>query len=182
MADIAELLSCGGEGRIALLRYCVMSITPEPVFLFLVQEYRFRPTHRAALALYDVFCAPAAAARVRSPTALPPRDLRLSAAISAIRRQWAELQSPAQPEDGIPVSTTVPHRDLFDRLAAALQQDPDGPLARVARLYDPGRTPHQNLPGGTMNAAQKHFVERVWRPVARPALVVAGFWQIGNIE
>jgi hypothetical protein len=33
-----------------------------------------------------------------------------------------------------------------------------------------------------MNAAQQHFVERVWRPVARPELVAAGFWQIANIE
>jgi hypothetical protein len=40
MVDIAEILSRGGEARIALLRYCVMSITPEAVFLFLVQQYR----------------------------------------------------------------------------------------------------------------------------------------------
>ena len=182
MRNVVEILSRGGEGRIALLRYSVMSITPEPLFLFLVQEYRLRPTHLSALALYDVFCAPGVAARVRSPAALPPRDLYLSAATGSIRKQWAVLQSPEQPEDGLRTSTTVPHRNLFDRLAAELQQDPDGALARVARQYDPGRTPHQNLPGGRMNAAQKHFVDKVWRPVARPTLVAAGFWQIATIE
>jgi hypothetical protein len=182
MADIAEILSRGGEARIALLRYCVMSITPEPVFLFLVHEYRLRPAHLSALALYDVFCAPGAPARVRSPAALPPRDLHLSAAADFIRKQWAALHSPGQQEDGVPVSSTVPHRDLFDRLAAALQQDREGALARVARLYDPGRTPHQNLPGGKLSPVQKHFVERVWRPAARPTLVAAGFWQIANVE
>ena len=183
MVDVAEVLSRGGEGRIALLRYCVMSIMPEPVFLFLVGEYRLRPTHRSVLALYDVFCAPGAQARVHSPAALPPRDLHLLATINSIRKQWAALQSPEQREDEIRVAITVPHRNLFDRVAAALQQDdPDGALARVARQYHPDRAPHQNLPGGKMNAAQKHFVEKVWRPVARPTLVAAGFWQIADIE
>jgi len=159
-----------------------MSITPEPVLLFLVKEYRLRPTHPSAMALYDVFCALGAAARLRTPAVLPPRDLRLSAAIGSIRSQWTELHSPQQQEEGVRISTSVPHRDLFDSLAAALLQDPDGPLARVARQYDPDRTPHQNLPGGKMNAVQKHFVEKVWRPLARPTLVAAGFWQIANIE
>ena len=182
MRNIVEILSRGGEGRIALLRYAVMSITPEPLFLFLAQEYRLRPTHLSALALYDVFCAPGAAARVRSQVALPPRDLHLSAAIDLIRKQRSALQSPEQQEDGVRIWTTVPHRNLFDHLAAELQQDPDGSLARVAREYDPGRTPHQNLPDGKMNAAQKHFVDKVCRPVAKPMLVAAGFWQIATIE
>ena len=182
MADVVEILTRGGEGRVALLRYCVMSITPEPVFLFLVREYRLRPTHLAALALYDVFCAPGAMARVRAPSALAPRELHLSAAINAIRKQWAELHAEAQREDGVHISITVPHRDLFDGLATVLQQDPAGALVRVSRHYDPSRAPHQNLPGGKMNAAQRHFVERVWRPFARPVLVAAGFWQIASIE
>jgi len=182
MVNVTEILAQGGEGRIALLRYCVMSITSEPVFLFLVREYRLRPTQQSALALYDVFCAPGAPARVRSPTALPPRDLHLSAATDSIRKQRAALQQREQPEDDVPVSTTIPHRDLFDRVASTLQQDPDGPLARVARDYDPRRMPQQNLPGGRMNAAQKQFVEKLWRPIARPTLVAAGFWQIATIE
>jgi hypothetical protein len=182
MADIAEILSKGGEGRIALLRYCVMSITLEPVFLFLVQEYRLRPTHLSALALYDVFCAPQAPARIRSPEALPPRDLHLSSAAGSIRRQSAALQSPDLGDESVQISITLPHRNLFDRIGDALQRDPQGHVARVARQYDPARTPHQNLPGGRMTAVQKHFVEEVWRPVVRPRLVVAGFWQIANIE
>ena len=179
-ADVVGLLSRGGEGRVALLRYCVMSMTPEPVFLFLVQEYRFRPTPPGALALYDVFCAPGAVARVRSPAGLAPRDMRLTAATAFLRRQWIE-RSPEHPEDRVHVWTTVPHRDLFDRVAVALTQDPRGALAALARRYDPTCAPDGNLPGGKLNAVQRHFVEHVWQPVARPMLVAAGFWQISGI-
>jgi len=182
MIDLAGILSRGGEARIALLRYCVMSITPEPVFLFLVNEYRLRPAHPSALALYDVFCGPEAPVRVRMHDALPPRDLHLSSAAGSIRKQWVALQSPDPQEEGVRTSITVPHRNLFDRVVAALDVDPEGHMGRLALDYDPARTPHQNLPGGKMTAAQKHFVERVWKPVARPKLTAAGFWQIANIE
>lgn len=182
MVDISQILVAGGEARIALLRYCVMSTTPEPVFVFLVRQYRLRPTHVAALALCDVFCLPQATARVRSPAVLPPRDLSLTAASDAIRRQWTLLRSPPAEPGGAGVSITVPHKHLFDRVVDALERDPESPMGRVARQYDPSRAPHQNLPGGRMNAAQKHFVEKVWRPIARPILVAGGFWQIANIE
>src|SRR5437867_2774371 len=80
---LTEILAKGGEQRVALLRYCVMSITMEPVFVFLAQEYRLRPTHAAALALYDVFCARDALARIGVMEALPPRNLQLQAAVES---------------------------------------------------------------------------------------------------
>jgi hypothetical protein len=108
--------------------------------------------------------------------------LHLASAADSIRAQWAALQSPDPPEEGAHIAITVPYRNLFDRVAAALQRDPEGHVARVARQYDPALTPAQNLPGGKMTAVQKRFVEKVWRPVARPRLIAAGFWQIANIE
>jgi hypothetical protein len=32
-----------------------------------------------------------------------------------------------------------------------------------------------------MTAGQKAFVENVWRPRVRPALVAAGFWRVATI-
>ena len=180
--DITEILMKGGEQRIALLRYCVISMAIEPVFVFLAQEYRLRPTHAAALALYDVFCARDALARIKALDALPPRNLQLHATVQSIREQWTQLQSPPHADDRPDVAITAPHRNLFDRVAEAVCNDPTGGFASVASQYDPGVAPLQNLPGGKMNAVQRHFVERVWRPLARPRLVAAGFWQIANIE
>jgi hypothetical protein len=180
--DVTDILVKGGERRVALLRYCVMSVTVEPMFVFLTQEYRLRPTHIAALSLYDVFCAPDAPARVRALDLLPPRNLSLVMATEAIRQQWAWLQRPEQPEEGPTVSITMPHRNLFDPLAHSLQKNPDGHFLQLGSRYDPLLSAQQNLPGGKLNAAQRHFVDNVWRPVARPRLVAAGFWQVANIE
>jgi hypothetical protein len=180
--DIAEILARGGEHRVALLRYCVMSVAMEPVFVFLTQEYRLRPTHTAALALYDVFCARGALARIAVFEALPPRNLQLEATVEAIRAQWTQLQSSPQTDECSGPALTTPHRNLFDRVAEAVMSDPTGRFAAVASQYDPRLASQENLPGGKMNAAQRHFVDRVWRPLARPRLAAAGFWQIANIE
>jgi hypothetical protein len=180
--DIDRILALGGKQRIALLRLCVMSVQMEPVFVFLTQEYRLRPTHDAALALYDVFCAPDAPARIEARHMLAPRDLGLLSAIRSIRQQRDRMLQPEQadPEGGI--SITTPHRNLFDAIARALQENPGGSYARLRSEFDPQLSPEQNLPGGRMNAAQRHFVNYVWRPLARPRLVEAGFWRIANIE
>jgi hypothetical protein len=181
-ADLAEILVKGGERRIALLRYCVMSATMEPLFVFLTQEYRLRPTHIAALALYDVFCAPGAPARIRALNLLPPTNLSLVMATEVIRKQWAYLQRPEQEEEGPMASMTTPHRNLFDFVADSLQKDPDGHFVQLGSRFDPRLSPQQNLPGGKLSAAQRHFVENVWRPIARPRLVAAGFWRVADIE
>ena len=182
MVDIEEILRRGGGARVALLRHCVLSVTMEPLFVFSVREYRLRPTHLAALALYDVFCAAEAPARIRAPRVLPPRDLRIHAAIQVIRMQRAQMQSPAPPDVTSAVPVTTPHRELFDPVAEALRSDPQGGYQALACRYDPARSPHENLPGGRMSAFQRYFVENIWQPVARPQLVAAGFWQMASIE
>ena len=180
--DVAEILTRGGAPRIGLLRYCAMSVTMEPVFVFLTQEYRLRPTHVGALALYDVFCAPEAPARIKAGDALPPRNLPLVAAIQSIRGQWAYLQGAGQPREEAGVSITTPYRNLFDPIARSVQNDAEGAFARLELRFNPQLSPQENLLGGKMNAGQRYFVEKIWRPVVRPRLVAAGFWHIANIE
>lgn len=177
-----EVLTRGGAPRIALLRYCVMSVTMEPVFVFLTQEYRLRPTHVAALALYDVFCAPDAPARIKARDALPPRNLALVAAMRSIRQQWNYLQGTGDPQEEASISITTPYKNLFDPVARSVQNDTKGAFARLELQFDPRLSPQENLPGGNMNAGQRHFVEKIWQPVVRPRLVAAGFWHIANIE
>src|SRR4051812_6970326 len=99
MIDLDETLARGGKERLDLLRYCVMSITMEPVFVFLASQYRLRPTHAGALALFDVFCAPQSRARLSAYELLPPRELGLAGDIAQIRSRWDALQSPPQDED-----------------------------------------------------------------------------------
>jgi hypothetical protein len=179
---IDEALAAGGEPRLALLRFCVMSVTMEPVFVFLAREYQLRPAHAAVLALYDVFCAPDAPVRVYARDLLPPRDLRLLSAAEWSRRQVAQMQATGPSDPGSTVPITAPHRDLFGFVVDRLRGDPGGRFARLSRRYDPRRTPEENLSGGRMSESQRHFRDRIWLPVARPRLVAAGFWQIGTIE
>jgi hypothetical protein len=177
---IETLLERGGEHCIALLRYCVISVTMEPLFVYLAKDYSARPSHPGALALYDVFCAPQTPARIDARSALPPCNLRLTSIIDAIRMQWQQLQEPVRVENRVPV--TAPFRNLFDPVVETLVKDPRGRIARLRRRYDPSRSPLDNLPGGAMTPGQRAFVERVWKPVARPRLVAAGFWRIETIE
>jgi hypothetical protein len=180
-SDLEAILRAGGAGRVALLKHCVKSVTMEPLFLFLVGEYATKPTATAALALYDVFCAPQAFASVKAASALPPRDLRLPAAIAALRRQVDSLASqPTESEALRPV--VIPSRDIFDGVVAAIRNDPDGPLVALANRYDPQLDPFENLPGRRMTAGQRHFVDMIWRPRLRPRLVNAGFWPVATID
>ena len=172
----------GGEARIALLRLCVMTVTLEPMFIFLAQEYRLCPTHASALALYDAFCAPGAPARIAASGALPPQDLHLSSSIQTIRRQWSQMQSVDPPADGHGIPMTTPRRHLFDDVARVCREDTSGGYARIAAGYNPELTPTQNLPGGRMTDGQRQFVEYVWKPKVRPGLIKAAFWKIEDIE
>lgn len=181
MIAIDRTLAAGGAGRIALLRYCVISITPGPLFLFLAQQYRLRPTHSGALALYDVFCEPQAPARLPDYALLPPRQLGLLAAMAPIRAQWSQVQSPAARDPETDIAIATPARHVFDTLVTGLRADASGLSARLAATFDPELTADENLPGGKMSAAQRHFVDRVWVPIAKPRLVGAGFWQIADI-
>jgi hypothetical protein len=179
--DIGEILARGGAPRIAFLRYCVLSISMEPVFVFLAQEFRLRPGHAAALALFDVFCARQAPARLPASEFLPPRELLLEAAIAGIRAQWMQMQSPVPPDEDAALAVATPARTLFDAVSSGVRTDAHGRLAELSATYDPLLTPEENLPGRKINAGQRHFVERVWQPIVKPQLGRAGFWQIATV-
>jgi hypothetical protein len=183
MIDVADMLARGGRGRIDLLRYCVMSIAMEPVFLFLAGEYRLRPTHTGALALYDVFCEPRSAARLSTHDLLPPRELALAAEIALLRERWTAMQAPPADENDAPRTVPAgPGRSLFDALVRGVRADANGKLAALSAAYDPRLSPAENLPGGKMNASQRSFVDNVWQPYAKPRLAGAGFWQIATVS
>jgi hypothetical protein len=182
MIDIADTLARGGRGRIDLLRYCVMSIAMEPLFLFLADEYRLRPTHAGALAIYDVFCEPHSRARLSAHDLLPPRELALAAEVARLRERWTAMQAPPEEDDEEPRTVPAgPGRSLFDTLVRGVRADANGKLAAVSAAYDPWLSPAENLPGGKMNASQRSFVDHVWQPYARPLLASAGFWQIATV-
>jgi hypothetical protein len=179
MIDVEDVLVRGGEGRIALLQHCVMAVRMEPVFIFLAREYRLRPGQAGALALYDLFCAQQAPARLAAYELLPPRQQTLSAAIERIRGQWIPERSDQPPDAEDLVAALTPARNLFDVIVSGLRNDPR--LAELAASYDPRLTPQENLPGRTMTAGQRQFVDGVWRPVVKPRLTAAGFWQMSTI-
>jgi hypothetical protein len=184
--DLNAVLLGGGKTLLDLLQFCVLSVQPAPLFVFLVQEYRQKPRAVSALALYDVFCAPAAAARIEADAVLMPRDLRLHQAIEAIRRQAVWAAEPLPPvmegeQAPPPRFVAIPPAHLFDFVVSHLLSLEGGPLTQVCRNFDPERTPLENLPGGKMNAGQRFFVENVWRPRLRPQLVAAGFWRVTTV-
>jgi len=181
VVDIPEILEQGGAQRLAFLRYCVLSFSMEPMFVFLVEEFRLRPGHAAALALFDVFCARQAPARLPADEWLPPRELLVEAKIARIRAQWTQMQLPEPPDEESAIAVATPSRDLFDAIVHGVKQDAQGRLARLSSTYDPALTPEENLPGGKMTAGQRQFVENVWHPILKPRLVRAGFWRIVTV-
>ena len=55
-ANIHRIFQQGDKRRLNFLEYCVRSVQMDPVFVFLVGEYRNGPTAAKALALYELFC------------------------------------------------------------------------------------------------------------------------------
>jgi hypothetical protein len=178
--SLQAVLRAGGRGRIDLLKHCVRSVTMEPVFVYLVQEYRQRPRHATALALFDMFCAPGAPGRLHASPVLPPVNLVFAAAVEMLRAQSLQAQAGAPAPRIVP--NTAPMRGLFDRIVEAVTRDPEGRWARLALYYNTALDPSENLPGKAMTQAQRHFIENVWKPRMRPCLVNAGFWQLLTIE
>jgi hypothetical protein len=180
--EVDEVLRRGGADLVSFLQFCVLSAQMEPVFAFLVREYRAAPSAARALALYDIFCVAGAPARVRAEAVLPPYDLRLPRAIDSLRQS---VPSPAPaaggPEGKSPAVPDTPASYLFDVVLAHLERDANGPLRAVGRQFDPGRGPEGNLPGGRMSAGQRAFLDNIWRPRVRPALVAAGFWRVATL-
>lgn len=176
-----EACRSGGKELIKLLDYCVFSIEMDAVFLFLVQEYRFQPTGPRAIALYDLFCAPGAPARLSVTNVLPPRDCLLPQVIQRIREPRLVCSDPdADPPQFIP-APQVPRKYIFDGVAKAIACDTEGALSRVEANYNPELGPHGSLPQGGLGPSQRQFVEGVWRRGVRPRLVQVGFWKMATI-
>jgi hypothetical protein len=192
--DVDLLIRRGGRPLVDILNYCVCSINVDAMFLFLVHEYRVAPTTDKAVAVYEVFCAPAAPARISIENNLPPKDPRILHAIAPYANAYrapdpptpSQSEGPSQSEESSDAPwlgnrMLLPPKYFFDSLSSTLRTGPEDPFDRVGRLYDPERTPIENLPGGKMTAAQTHFAEYVWVPRVRPPLVRAGFRRIANI-
>jgi len=201
--NVGEVFARGGKGLIDLLEFCVISVRMDPVFVFLVGEYRTHPTAPGAVALYELFCARDAPARVSALRALPPYDLRLSAAARPLAESLertrdardAEAEAAAAEETGedgggpgvvapsgvLPPPPLFPARYIFDEVVRQLESGRRGQLREVGELYDPTLTPYENLPGRRMTPGQQAFVDRVWAPRVRPRLVAAGFRRVADI-
>jgi hypothetical protein len=179
--DVSEVFDRGGRELIDLLEYCVLSMKFDVLFVFAAREYRMGPSVPAALALYDVFCAPAAPAPLTVRSLLPPRDLRLPHLVEPLRRLLERAQLHAADSEGPLPVLPAPASHLFDHLASRLATDPEGAMARLGGEYDPRLEPVENLPGGRMTAGQRAFVENVWRLSVRPWLVASGFRRMANV-
>ncbi|CAN5670188.1 hypothetical protein BH23GEM7_BH23GEM7_12040 [soil metagenome] len=185
-----EHFTRGGKPLLDLLAFCVMSYRVEALFAFLVREYRMQPTPLRALALFDVFCAPQAPARMRVLEVLPPRNLVFQAELERLRERWIASQpvrlgdvaiEPGSDEMGALRPPPVAPKYVFDFLLAHLQELPEDPIGAAGRQFDPALSPDENLPGGRMSAGQRAFVEKIWQPRIRPMLVAAGFWRIATV-
>jgi len=181
MFDVWSTLQSGGRKAINLLEYSVASIHLEILFGYLVTEYRNQPTARRAIALYDGFCAPGAPGRIDAPAALPTRNLSLAHATGRIREHLREVEAYNAQQPETPMAVSFPGRHLFDAVHTVLRAGDHPVIRAISETYDPALSPVENLPGGRRSAAQRLFVERVWRPQLRPVLVRSGFPRIASI-
>ncbi len=184
----------GGRELIELLTHCVSSFNTDVLFLYLVREYQFRPQASSAIAIYDVFCAAGAPARISAASAIAPNDMRLDQTIASLRLKLqatiarspksedvAEEDSEDPGGESIPVAIPLPPRFLFDTIVAQLNEAGESKITKLESYYDPKLTPQENLPGGEMSAGQRAFVEYVWTPRIRPYLVSSGFWRVATV-
>lgn len=170
-----ETLERRGKGMLDFLDYCVRSMQMEPLFVYLVHEYRANPTVPKAIALFHTFCAPGALAKV----SVKPDDEQIQSAMGPIRVSWTRMQAALVFGPGHGAPPLLPPASLFDRVVDEIMGA--GIFARLKRRYKVDRSPVENLPGGRMNRVQQHFVERIWEPIIRPHLVAAGFWHIAEV-
>jgi hypothetical protein len=177
--DIDEIFSRGGRELIDLLDHAVRAVQPDVLFIFLIREYRQAPTTPEAVALYEIFCAPPALARVSATGLLPPASHHLEVALRPLRLNLAQRQA-AQASATVAPPLILPPKFLFDAIDHYLRKNSPG-LRQLKRRYQLQRTPIANLPGGKMKAGQRHFVEKIWEPNLRPRLVAAGFRRVGSI-
>jgi hypothetical protein len=178
--DVDELFTRGGRPLIDFLEYCVFSVRVDPMFAYLVKNYREIPTVTGAIALYDGFCAPDAPARISAAELLPPRDRRLLEFMELLRGRCDAIREQAEAQGEPPPRLPAPPHSLFDPLTEILLRS-GGPVQAAAEVFIPELEPHEQLDGGHMNAGQRAFVENVWRAHLRPSLAAAGFFRIANV-
>jgi len=177
--DLDDIFSRGDKGVIDLLDYAVRAVKPDLLFVFLVREYQWHPTAPKAVALFEIFCAAQAPARVSATALLPPDNPQLELALRPLRLNLAQIE--AARAGGLPTPPMLlPAKYLFDALALHLRKK-SASLRSIKRSYRPERTPVGNLPGGRMNAGQRFFVEKIWESQLRPRLVAAGFRRVGSV-
>lgn len=158
--------------------YAVRSMQMDLLFLALVRDYRIHPTTPKAIALYELFCTLQALARISAIELLPPRHLKLQAAVQRFKPPLRPTGGTDGPGSSLP--PLLPPKYLFDALATHLEQR--SPVLRnIRKRYKPARSPQANLPGGRMTTVQRHFVDKVWEPLIRPRLVAAGFWRVATV-
>ncbi len=183
----------GGRDLIDLLEYCVISLRKDILFHYLVRQYRQRPTAGGAVAMYDMFCAADAPARISAANVLAPKDMRLEQAMVPFRQSLLSCAADEVVSDNVasdhaateprrPMVDPFPPKYLFDPVVQSLMASSDTQWQDVESHYDPSITPHANLPDGRMTANQRLFVDRIWTPVVRPRLVAAGFWRIATVS
>jgi len=150
----------------------------EPLFIRLVEEYRCAPTVCKAVALYDIFCAPCAPAKVNANPCLPPLDARIQKAMRPIKLTWTRLQAAFVFGPSSHVSSKAPPRSLFDSIAAYVVNSDT--LRILRRRYEACAT-REETPASPLNGLQEHFLERVWIPIISPHLLAAGFSELPDL-
>lgn len=183
--DVNVIFEKGGRDLIDFLEYCVLGVKKDILFLYLAREYRLRPTAAGAVALHDVFCTATAPARISAAHLLAPKDMRLDQSVHPYRQNILEKHriesTGGEDDEQRNVPPLLPPRHLFDPLVHQLISGSDSVLSEVQQHYNPALTPHENLPGGKLNAGQRAFVENIWTPLVRPHLVAAGYWRIATV-
>jgi hypothetical protein len=168
--DILETLDRRSKGTLDFLDYCVRSTQLDPLFVFLVQEYRVNPTIAKAVALFHTFCAPAAPAKVSVEADFEQMQRTMRPiTVSWTRMQAALVFGPGQGAPPMPPPTW-----LFDGLAEKIMRA--GIVGKLKSAYQARIDPSEEG-----NRVQQHFVEKIWQPIIRPHLVAAGFWRIAEL-
>ena len=177
--DIDRIISVGGKELVDLLNYGVRAVQSDLLFVFLVEEYRNAPTSHKAVALYEIFCAPQALARLSAAELLPPVHPQLDVALRPLRANVAAVNE-ARVSGSTPPVLLLPPKFIFDAIVLHLKKKSPG-LRQIKRRYRVERTPSANLLGGRMSEAQRYFIDRVWTPNVRPRLVAVGFRRVASI-
>lgn len=160
------------------LEFCIRAGGMEPLFIRLVGEYREAPTICKAVALYDIFCAPCAPAKVNADPLLPPFDMRIQKAMRPIKLNWTRLQAAFVFGPSTHICSKAPSRSLFDGIVDY--------LANSETVRDLKRRYREVVAEGEGRFApidhfQQHFLERIWNPIISPHLLAAGFSELPGL-